>query len=120
MPPVISLRGFAGETPKVQPYYLPETHAVESIGARLDRGDLTPFNAMVAERSFPSAQDTIYIHGAEWLSWDGDADAVPGFPHAAFKHVTDAKLAPHLPNVGRLALVGEGRVARDNEQPPQS
>ena len=94
MPPVISLRGFAGETPKVQPYYLPETHAVESIGARLDRGDLTPFNAMVAERSFPSAQDTIYIHGAEWLSWDGDADAVPGPVATDRLYVTRAGAAP--------------------------
>jgi hypothetical protein len=45
-----------------------------------------------------------------------DADTVPCFPYAALKHVTDAKFAPDLPNVDRLALVGEGRIARDDEQ----
>src|SRR5262249_6991371 len=49
-----------------------------------------------------------------------DADTVPYFPHAALKHVPDAKFAPDLPNVDRLALVGEGRIARDDEKPSQS
>ena len=62
--------------------------------------------------------DVMPVGGVDQLRVD--ADPVPGFPHAAFKHVTDTKLAPHLPNVDRLALVGEGRIARDDEQPSQS
>ena len=37
--------------------------------------------------------------------------------HAAFQHVAHAQLAAHLLHVDRPALVGEARVARDDEQP---
>ena len=50
----------------------------------------------------------------------GDANAVPGFAHAAFEHVAHAKFAADLAHVDRLALVGERRVARDDEQPARS
>ena len=40
----------------------------------------------------------------------------PAFADATFQDVTNAQLATDLPDVRRFALVGEGRVARDDEQ----
>ena len=47
----------------------------------------------------------------------GDADAVAGFAHAAFKHVAHAEFAPDLLHIDRVPLVGKGAVARDDEEP---
>src|SRR5262249_25166748 len=46
-----------------------------------------------------------------------DADATSGFSDATFKHVTDAELASYLADVDRLALIGEGGISCDDEQP---
>ena len=46
----------------------------------------------------------------------GDAHPVAGLAHAAFEHVAHAELAADLLDVDGLALVGEGRIARDHEQ----
>ena len=46
----------------------------------------------------------------------GDAQPVIGPSHAALEHVAHAELAADLPDVDRAPLVGEGRVARDDEQ----
>ena len=46
-----------------------------------------------------------------------DANAVPGFPDAAFEGVAHAQLAADLLQVHRLAPVGEARVAGDYEDP---
>ena len=40
-----------------------------------------------------------------------------GLAHAAFEHVAHAELAADLLHVNRPALVGEARIARDDEQP---
>ena len=53
--------------------------------------------------------------GVDELS--GDAHAAGGFAHAALQHVAHAELARDLPHVDRLALVGEGGIARDHEEP---
>ena len=45
-----------------------------------------------------------------------DAEIVAGAPDAALKHIAHAELAPELGNVYRLALVLEGRVAREHAQ----
>ena len=47
----------------------------------------------------------------------GDAHAQARLANTPFKHVTHAELAAHPPNVNRLSLVGEARIARDDEQP---
>ncbi len=47
----------------------------------------------------------------------GHANAAASLAHAAFEHITHAKLAADLLHVHGAALVGEGRVARDDEQP---
>src|SRR5262249_15619562 len=47
----------------------------------------------------------------------GNADPVACSAHRAFEDIADAKLAPALPHIGRLTLVGEARIAGDTEQP---
>jgi hypothetical protein len=46
-----------------------------------------------------------------------DAHPVSSLAHAAFKHITDAKLAAQRLDVDRPALVDETRVAGDHEEP---
>jgi hypothetical protein len=46
-----------------------------------------------------------------------DAHPPASAPHAALQHVANAKLAPDPAHVHRAALIGEGGVARDHEQP---
>ena len=46
----------------------------------------------------------------------GDPDAVAGFAHAAFEHIAHAQFAPDLLHIDRAALVGEARIAGDDEQ----
>ena len=46
-----------------------------------------------------------------------DAQPAARLAHAALQHIAHAKLAPDLPDIDRLALVGEARIARDHEQP---
>ena len=50
----------------------------------------------------------------------GDADAPARRPDAALQHVAHAEFAGDLPHVHGFALVDEGRVAGDDEQPAQA
>ncbi|WP_103173768.1 hypothetical protein [Paracoccus sp. SY] len=90
----IELRGFAGEIPKTPPHYLPDTHAVSSEGAALDRGSLTAFRQSVERHETPAVAETVYLHGGDWLSWATDADAVPGPVATDRLYVTRAGAAP--------------------------
>ena len=45
----------------------------------------------------------------------GDAHAVARFAHAALKHVAHAQFAADLLHVDGLTLVGETRIAGDDE-----
>ena len=47
----------------------------------------------------------------------GDAHPAAGLAHAALEHVAHAELAADLPHVDGPALVGEARIAGDDEQP---
>ena len=47
---------------------------------------------------------------------DGDAQAVAALLHAAFDHVGDAQLLADVAHIRRAPLVGEGGVARDDEE----
>ena len=49
----------------------------------------------------------------------GDAHAIATLAYAAFDDVAHAELGGDLLDMHRLALVGERRVARDNEEPAQ-
>lgn len=90
----IDLRGFAGEIPKMPDHYLPDTHAVSSEGAALDRGSLTGFRESVERHETPAVAETVYLHGGDWLSWATDADAVPGPVATDRLYVTRAGAAP--------------------------
>ena len=46
----------------------------------------------------------------------GDAQPTAGAAHAPFEDVADSELPPDLADVHRPVLVGEGRVAGDNEE----
>jgi hypothetical protein len=48
---------------------------------------------------------------------DGDPHPPACFAHRAFEHVPDCELAPDLLYIDGLALVGEGRIAGDDEEP---
>jgi hypothetical protein len=47
---------------------------------------------------------------------DGRAQPISDSPDAAFEDVADAELSADLPDVDRLALLGEARVASDYEE----
>ena len=49
-----------------------------------------------------------------------DAQPLAGPAHAAFEHIANAELACDLPDIDGAALVDKGRVARDDEQPPDA
>src|SRR5262249_33199850 len=53
-------------------------------------------------------------HGVDQLR--GDAEAIPAPTHAALQHIAYPQIAPHIADIGRLALVLEARVAGDDEQ----
>jgi hypothetical protein len=60
-------------------------------------------------------QQTIVIDGVDQLR--GHPDAVTRFLHAAFQHVPNAEIFRRRLRRHRRAAIGEGRVARDYEQP---
>ncbi len=45
-----------------------------------------------------------------------DANPVAGFANAAFQGEPDTEFTAYVGNIERLALIGKGRVARDDEQ----
>src|SRR5262249_1175134 len=59
-----------------------------------------------------ACRDVVELHG--------DAYAIAGPAHAAFDHVADAELLAHLSDVDGPALVDEGGIARDDEEPAHS
>ncbi|TJZ85833.1 hypothetical protein [Paracoccus hibiscisoli] len=91
----IALRGFTGESPRTEPYYLPEQAATVALDAAMRGGSLTPFRAnsdpVVV---FETNRQTIYLHGAEWLAWNTDADPVPGPVAQDRLYISFANTAP--------------------------
>src|SRR5262249_8833903 len=83
-------------------------------------GDLMWHFVLDGENMFESAvvtigPDVVSIGCVDQLR--SDADAIPGFSDAAFKHIADAKFASYLANVDRFGLVGKRRISCDDEQP---
>lgn len=74
----ISLNSFAGEVPRMEPRYLPDTHAVAASGARLNRGNLEPMNEPVTANTFGADAQSFYVYGATFLPFTTDADCVQG------------------------------------------
>jgi hypothetical protein len=57
--------------------------------------------------------------GGDVAELGGDTHAVAALAHAAFDDIADAELIGDLPHVNGLALVDEGGVAGDHEEPAQ-
>ncbi len=57
--------------------------------------------------------------GGHVVELGGDAHAVAALAHAALDHIADAEGFGDLFHVDGLALVGEGGIARDHEEPAQ-
>ena len=49
-----------------------------------------------------------------------DSDPIAGALHAAFEGVADTEFTSDLPDIDRLALVGERRITGDHEAPLNS
>ena len=49
-----------------------------------------------------------------------DPDMVASALHTAFERVADTEFTSDLPDIDRFSLVGERRIARDNETPLNS
>jgi hypothetical protein len=80
--PAIKLVGFSGEQPRIIPRLLPPVGAQSAINARLEDGSLTPYRAptFVADLGGDSYENftTIYLHGEDWLGFEGHVHAAPG------------------------------------------
>lgn len=76
---MIRLRGFAGEIPATEAFYLPESAAASVLNASNQTGSLTPLRgATMQEYLFGADRLSIYLHGSTWLGWDHETDAAPG------------------------------------------
>ena len=78
-------------------------------------GDLVLYRENIFERAVVAVCPDM-VAGGRVDQLRGNAHAIAGLAHAAFEHVAHAELAADLPHVD-VALVGEGRVAGDDEQP---
>lgn len=74
----LAFNSFAGEIPRMEPRYLPETHAAAASGARLNRGNLEPMNEPVVVNTFASDAQSFFVYGASFLQFSTDADCVQG------------------------------------------
>ncbi|WP_159953047.1 hypothetical protein [Rhizobium sp. 18065] len=77
---VIKISAFAGERPLISPRLLPETAATAASNLRLDDGALTPINkpSVTLGSASDVGDQTIYLHGSDWLSWSSVVHASPG------------------------------------------
>lgn len=91
----IRLKGFSGEVPRVEPFYLPDQAAVAIMDAAMRGGSLTPFRQATAEEHlFGSNCVGFYLHGAEWLGWDHATDVAPGPVATDRLYITHSNAAP--------------------------
>ncbi|OOY20887.1 hypothetical protein BMI86_10295 [Thioclava sp. DLFJ5-1] len=78
----VDIKGFGGEQPRVDPYYLPDTAAVTARDARLTRGTIAPMKGGKQVTVLPvtpgSKLGAIYLHNGEWFSWYQPVKCAPG------------------------------------------
>lgn len=96
----ITLQGFTGEVPRIAPRYLPDQVATVARHCRVTGGDLEPMHAPLAWDDLSEAADRIYLYGSTWLSWPGDADAVPGPVAEDRLYITTSTGAPQMRHAG--------------------
>src|SRR6185437_17168802 len=85
-----------------------------------DAGDARRHLVLKVEHVFDLALEAVGPEmraGARIDELPGDAQAAAGLAHRAFEDIVDGELAPDLLHVDRLSLVGEARIARENEEP---
>src|SRR5271166_1133826 len=80
------------------------------LSCRSNTSSSTPSN-LSAQRCAPVSAS---------INWGRDAEPRARLAHAALQHIAHAKLAPDLSDIDRPSLVGEARIARDHEQPPDA
>src|SRR6185437_8731641 len=95
-----------------------------SISARSSSGEMAPTTSCVTlsckskiSSSAPSNRSAPQMdtcRGVDELS--GNPHATTRLADAAFEHITHTKLASYLLDIDGLALVGEARIAGDNEK----
>ena len=97
------------------------TKPLLGVEMRLDRrddalGDVVLHGEQVFQHAVVAVgPDVLAGLGLDQLA--GDAQAPVGHAHAALEHVAHAEIARDGAHVGRLVLVDEGRIPRDDEQP---
>ena len=114
-------------------HQIPGVHAVRRLALRaeafrrvelrLDRrhdvfGDLVLHGEHVGDLAIVALRPQVCA-GRDVVELRRDAHAAAFLAHAAFDHVAHAELLGDLLHVHGLALVDEGRVARDDEEPAQ-
>jgi hypothetical protein len=93
------------------------------VKVRLDGGD-DPLGDVVLDRE-DVAQLAVVAFGPDMLAGlrvdelARDPEPLPGRPDAALEHVAHPEIARDLADIHGPALVDEGRVARDHEEPAQ-
>lgn len=93
----IRFQGFAGEIPRQEPFYLPETAAVTAQNLNATRGSLRPIRGKSeAKITFPTNRASIYLHGVEWLAWNHQVSAVPGPVAEDRLYITHSNAAPTM------------------------
>ncbi|MNF62334.1 hypothetical protein D3C84_440130 [compost metagenome] len=107
---VQAFRGFALGALDFRPFELRRDRADDAFG------DLILQFEDVVEHSFEAFRPDMRA-GRRVYELPGDAHLVAGFAHATFQHVAHAELLADFLDVHRPALVGEARIARDDEQP---
>jgi hypothetical protein len=122
---VLSLIGFSGEVPRLQPRQLADAAATHAQNVRLDSGGLWPIRKAKHTHTFTGMTEgsikSIYLHQSTWMAWTTHVSAAPG-PIASDRLYITGDGAPKMrvgavtydlavnPPAGALtaALVGSG------------
>jgi len=93
------------------------------IELRLDRGD-DAFGDLVLHGEYVGELAVVSLRpemtaGGDVVELSGDAHAIAALAHAAFQDIAHAELLGDLPEMDGPALVDEGGVAGDHEEPAQ-
>lgn len=75
---MVSFSAFKGELPQLHKRNLPDDAAQIAVNARLDDGALTPIAASSFVSDLGAPSQTLYLHGATWLTWPTHVHVVPG------------------------------------------
>ena len=93
----ITLKGFGGEVPRMEPRYLGNTSATVARNVHLDRGHVSALHGTKLWETLPGPRSSFYLHGAEWLSWAAaNVSVVPGPVAQDRLYITTPGAAPQI------------------------